>query len=318
MIIVVVVILLFILIKIGHLAYDKILDIDHAVFCPSPDMMSSPPQTDSSTITGNSTSFEEQNLKYKMAKAKEEDLVRQGCISCPENASCDLQGRLHCNTGYIRTGRKCVVDHLYTEMANYYGEVFHKEYLYYLGDHKCGLVPRPMDKNEYINYMYKEYEEEIKAFLDSRNVNAKTFLNEIIDSVNSFLEADSEPRMDLWCMLRKTIQDNLILIIGGVPILGFLVYSCSKLILKLLYKLRAREIYKELEDELREGGDPTSLASGMTEKDIMARFKKNKTESAFEKHIFPYLEAYRIKGRKIKKFSERQHGRDVVKWQYIG
>lgn len=84
--------------------------------------------------------------------------------------------------------------------------------------------------------------------------------------------------------------------------------------------MKAKEIYKLIENDLKTGasGDLSNYDFGLTENEITQKYKEDKSESYFTKNIMPYLEKLRIQGRKVKKFNDRQQGKDVFKWQYLG
>lgn len=214
-----------------------------------------------------------------------------------------------------------MVDREYNRMADYYGQWIHNKYLYYLGDIECGVVKNPMSKNEFITDQLRAYENEINDFLKGRpQVGLKDFEEETIDAFNKALEITEAPRMNLYCTVRKLIRDNLILIVTVVGGVGFITYKLSKAIMSLIDRSRAKEIYRQIEDELKAASKSAdfNVDYGLTENDIVDKYKSNKSESYFKQHVLPFVESFRHQGRKIKRFHDRQFGRDIVKWQYLG
>lgn len=71
-----------------------------------------------------------------------------------------------------------------------------------------------MDKNEFVSRKLKFIQHELEEVIkEGRNLQVKDFENQIIDVFNKEFERDSEPRYTLMCLIRKTIHENLILII---------------------------------------------------------------------------------------------------------
>lgn len=212
-------------------------------------------------------------------------------------------------------------DKEYNKMADYYGQWIHYKYLYYLGDVECGIVKNPMSQSQFITDQIRIYENEIQDFLQLRDQGSiDRFKEEIISAFKKAMEVTDTPRMNLYCTVRKLIRDNLILIITVVAGAGFITYKLSKTIMGLIDRSRAKEIYRQIEYDLKTASKSAdfNVEYGLTENDIVEKYRNNKSESYFKKHILPFIESFRHQGRKIKRFHDRQFGRDIVKWQYMG
>jgi len=141
------------------------------------------------------------------------------------------------------------------------------------------------------------------------------FKNEILSSTARLMTIDDKPRFTLICALRKQIHDNLLLIIFGFVILILISLSIIRCIYSIMYKQKAKSIYRQLEKELKHLEANDDYSHGVSENDIIDGYRENMSEDGFKKYIMPYLENFRVQGKKIKKFMDKQQGKDIVKWQ---
>ena len=284
------------------MAYQKFLEYDNVFYWPSN-------STTSISLPVNATT-KELDFFNKM----------KNCIKCPKNGECDPHGRLKCITGYKLIARECIENKVYNQMVDRYSEEFYIDYLYFKGDVECGLSAN-ISYSEFVTNKIDSESKSIEDFLLKEKItNKEKFKDDIASSIKKRLDANSNYRMTLLWTIRNLIQENLILIIFVSIVLIFSTYHCSKFIKGNLNYLKAKEIYKQIENELKEGGegDKNNFDFGLTENEIAQKYRKDKSESHFIQNIMPHLEKLRVKGRKIKKFNDRQQGKDVFKWQYLG
>jgi len=165
--------------------------------------------------------------------------------------------------------------------------------------------------------MKNSYDYKIKSFLNKNtNDNKDELLTDISKSFNSMLEDNNSPVHSLSCKVRNNLLVISLSFIALI-VVGFIGY---KSVTSLKDRSTAKSIYQEIVDQLKSGNVETDhdIDYGISENDIVDKYKKRHSEGYFGKHIMPYLDNFRKKGGKVKKFNERQHGRDIVKWQYVG
>ena len=149
--------------------------------------------------------------------------------------------------------------------------------------------------------------------------NSTDFSHDIRKEFSEVWDINQEPRYTTLCAIKKLIRDNLVLIVGGILAFGFLTYTISSLIVRVINKYKARGIYKQIEKDLKEQSEAyesDNYEIGMTVPDIIKKYRKNKSEANFEKNILPHLENYRRGGKKIVVFSKTVNARQVDLWQY--
>mmetsp|Transcript_3104 Transcript_3104/g.2582 ORF Transcript_3104/g.2582 Transcript_3104/m.2582 type:complete len:222 (+) Transcript_3104:223-888(+) len=219
----------------------------------------------------------------------------------------------------MRSGKKCIEDNVVNSNAEYYGNIFHDNYLHYLGNIECGNVKTNLNQTEFTAEQLKEYKENMDQFLETKpGTDFKYFSNLVTASFNEIWEINKESRFTFNCAIKILIRDNLILIVGGLFGIIFLTYTISSLILNCINKYKAGKIYKSIECDLRkqaEGGD-SSYEEGLTIPEIVRRYKKARSEADFEKNILPHLENYRKISKRVVVFSKTENARQVNLWQY--
>lgn len=178
-----------------------------------------------------------------------------------------------------------------------------------------------MSSSAYVSDYIKLLEPEINSFLATRpNVKEVQFKNEIITGFDKEFESSNEPRYTLYCLTRKTVKENLpliLFIIGGLILLTF---AISKCIMNIINKFKARKIFRKIEAELRAGafGKNIGYRDGtISEDDIVESYSEDIPEDYFRAYIFPQLEALRKNSIKIKKYEHDINGRNVVMWQFV-
>lgn len=110
----IVVLLIFIgvlgLLKAAHFAYDKVLDIDNPLFCPS------------------------DGAKFDFKNSTKAEELMKICVACPEHGKCDSHGSLKCDDGYARSSRQCVENKAFNDKVRTFSDKIYVQYLYHLGN----------------------------------------------------------------------------------------------------------------------------------------------------------------------------------------
>ncbi|CAI2383167.1 unnamed protein product [Moneuplotes crassus] len=272
-------------VKLAELGYYKFLAIDTTTFCPSG-------QTKDS---------------------------RSNCHPCPENGSCDINGKLTCKLGFIRSGKTCITDDKFNNLILQFSSKYHEEYLYYLGDLECGNTNTTLTSQEFISTKMNSQMVEIKDSFDQKNTNEISKITQEISKIFSeSLEITKDPRYSLQCGLKKLIRDNLVLIVIGGISFTFIVYLLFGCIMTVMNKLEARKIYKEIEKDLRSKSSilSDSFDTGISIPEIVSKFRRNRSESSFQTSILPYLERHRKANKKVVVFNKTENAKQVNVWQY--
>lgn len=182
------------LMKGTHIVYNKYLEYDNILFCPS-DM---PIPT---ALPENSTK-KEQDFYNKM----------KDWIKCPTNGICSAQGAIKCNSGFKLIARDWVKDITYNKNIDDLSDKFYNEYLYHLGDVKWGIISK-IELKEFVDDKLKNETELInRLFSDEIRANDNKFSKDIQESVDKRFKINHNEKMTLYCTARKLFQDNLVLI----------------------------------------------------------------------------------------------------------
>jgi hypothetical protein len=161
----------------------------------------------------------------------------------------------------------------------------------------------------------------MRIFADKSSSESREKLKEEIRSIfEESIKNNSNPKYTVLCKMKFFVMENLILIIIGSIGLYIICYFLYKTYKSMIHRSKAYEIYSEIEKELKSStkGDDFNLESGFTENEIVDKYKSGFSEKYFKSYILPLIDNFRKSGKKVKKFNERQHGKDVVKWQFIG
>lgn len=103
-----------------QLAYYKILDIDNTVYCPS----------EIAYDTSGKLLLEKNSIR--------ESFKNRNCENCTniDNGYCNLQGKLICESGFKKSGKKCIEDGAYHQKIEDLANMIHQNFLYHLGDNE--------------------------------------------------------------------------------------------------------------------------------------------------------------------------------------